>query len=71
MSKDVGLKIGQLFSPISDVVIPEYGSSRGRQIKILATINLEKPLLRGTTIKLDQKVCWVDFKYEQLAIFCY
>lgn len=61
----------QTFFPVSDVVIPGYGSSWGRQIKTLVTLNLEKPLLRGTTIKLDKQVCRVDFKYEQLAAFCY
>lgn len=52
-------------------MIPEFGSSRKRQIKILVTINLDKPLLRGTNLKLNNVVCWVDFKHEQLAAFCY
>lgn len=71
MSKEVGLKIGKLFSPISEVFIPESGSSKGRCIKLLATLNLDRPLLRGTNIKLNNVACWVDFKYEQLASFCY
>lgn len=69
--KKLSLKIGKLFSPISEVVIPEYGSSRGRYIKILAVLNLDRPLLRGTNIKLNNVACWVDFKYKQLATFCY
>lgn len=71
MSKEVGAKIGKLFSKVSEVLIPETGSSRGRCIKILATVYLEKPLLRGANIKLDSEVCWVDFKYEQIAAFCF
>lgn len=63
MLKEVGAKIGKLFSKVSEVLIPKLGSSRGRCIKILATINLEKPLLRGANIKLGSKICWVDFKY--------
>lgn len=51
--------------------IPEFGSSRGIPIKILAIVNLDKPLLREINIKLNDEVCWVDFKYKQLADFCY
>lgn len=71
MSKEVCIKVGKLFSHVSEVLIPEFGSSRGRPLKILATVNLDKPLLRGVNIKLNDVVCWVDFKYEQLAAFCY
>lgn len=71
MSKEVGLKVRKLFSSVSEVVIPEFGSSRGRYIKILAIVNLNKPLSRGTNIKLNNVACWVNFKCEQLATFCY
>lgn len=71
MSKEVGSKIGKLFSQVSDIVIPDSGSRQGRHIKILATINLDKALLRGANIRLNEVICWVDFKYEQLASFCY
>lgn len=69
MSKEVGAKIGKLFSKVCEVLIPETGSSRGICIKLLATVNLEKSLLRGANIKLGSEVCWVDFKYEQIAAF--
>lgn len=71
MLKEVGCKIGKLFNQVNDVLILEFGSSRGIPIKILANVNLDKPLLRGTSIKLNGEMCWVDFKYEQLATFCY
>lgn len=71
MSKEVGLKVGKPFPSVSEVVIPEFGNSRGRHIKLLATNNLDKPLLRGTNIKLNNEVCWVEFKYEQLATLYY
>lgn len=40
-------------------------------LKIRAEINLECPLLRGTNIKCDDQVVWVDFRYENLAMFCF
>lgn len=64
MSKEVGAKIGKLFLKVSEVLIPEAGNRRGRYIKVLVTVNLEKLLLRGANIKLNNVVCWVDFKYE-------
>lgn len=54
-----------------NVVIPENGSKKGRVLKMLAEIKLEKPLLRGTKIKLDKKMVWVDFWYELLTICCF
>lgn len=68
MAKEVGVKIGKLFSQVCDVMIPEFG---GRLIKILAIVNLDKPLLRVATMKLNGVICWVDFKYEKLADVCY
>ena len=52
-----------------DVLIPETGSKRGMHLKILAKINLDKPLLRGTKVKFNNKSVWVEFKYENLAFF--
>lgn len=38
---------------------------------MLVEVKLDIPLLRGTKLKLDQEVLWVEFKYEQLAFFCF
>lgn len=61
----------KLESSLSEVLIPEVGSRRGRYIKVLVIVNLEKSLLRGANIKLNNVVCWVDFKFEKIATFCY
>lgn len=71
MSEDVGAKIGKFFLKVNEVLIPEASNRRGRYIKVLVIVNLEKPLLREANIKLNIVVCWVDFKYEQIATFCY
>ncbi|KAK6122636.1 hypothetical protein DH2020_043612 [Rehmannia glutinosa] len=52
ISKETGQRIGSLFSSCSDIHIPEGGSSRGRHITLLVSILLDKPLMRGTFIKL-------------------
>lgn len=42
-----GLKIGKMFTAVNDVLMLETGSVKGRHIKILASIDLDKPLIRG------------------------
>ncbi|KAK6139290.1 hypothetical protein DH2020_026968 [Rehmannia glutinosa] len=71
ISMETGFKIGKLFSKIHDVIIPESGSSKGIFLKILATVNLDKPLLRGTHIALGNISQWVEFRYENLLTFCF
>ncbi|KAK6148447.1 hypothetical protein DH2020_019359 [Rehmannia glutinosa] len=70
LCSDVGLKIGKTFSKVSDVCIPESGSARGRCIKLLVLVDLEKPLPRGKHIKLGDSTIWLDFKYENLLNLC-
>lgn len=54
-----------------DVIIPESGSKKGRHLKLLAEINLDRLLLRGTKIKCNEQEVWVDFQYKKLALFCF
>ncbi|KAK6140965.1 hypothetical protein DH2020_025293 [Rehmannia glutinosa] len=68
---ETGRKIGKKFDKILDVVVPETGSSKGLFIRILAVVNLDKPLLRGTYITLHSEKVWVDFRYEKLQNFCF
>lgn len=49
-SKDAGFKFKNLFENVTDVLILETGSKKGRHLKILAEVDLDKPLLRGCKI---------------------
>lgn len=69
LSKETGRKFQHLFGKVSDVLVSNNGSKKGWMLKIRAEINLERPLLRGTNIKCDDQVVWVDFRYENLAMF--
>lgn len=70
-SKEFGWKLSKLFPSCLNVVLPDSGSKEGRLLKLLVEVELDKPLLSGTKLKLDHEVIWVDFKYEQLPRFCY
>lgn len=49
LAKNTGFRFKSLFKDVLDVIIHETDSTLGRHMKILAVVNLEKPLFRGTT----------------------
>lgn len=71
ISKDTGFRFRNLFSEVIDVMVPESGSKKGRYISILAEVDLNKSLLRGTKIRFQGQTVWVEFKYEKLVSFCF
>lgn len=71
LSKETRFKFKNIFCNVVDVLIPESGSKKGRYLKILSKIDLDRPLLRGTKIKCSGMEVWVDFKYENMGIFCF
>lgn len=71
ISKETGMKFKNLFANMLDVLIPESGSKKGRFLKILAEVNLDKSLLKGSKIHFNGQEVWADFKYEHLATFCF
>lgn len=40
-------------------------------IKLLVEVNLKNPLMRGTKMRLENEIVWVEFRYEQLLTFCF
>nr|XP_027120420.1 uncharacterized protein LOC113737375 [Coffea arabica] len=71
LSKEVGNKIGVVFKEVREVLIPQNGGKDGRHLKILALVDLSKPLLRGTVVKIAGALKWIAFKYERCPDFCY
>lgn len=71
LSKDVGRKIGLVFQGIREVIIPQTGGKEGRHMKLSVMADISQPLLRGTTVKLEGKLKWINFKYEKSPDFCY
>lgn len=43
----------------------------GRFLRLKASLDLKKPLKRGTKLNFQGRDIWVDFKYEQLPNFCF
>lgn len=70
-SKEVGWRLGKCFNYCLNVIMLENGSKDGKILKLLAEVSLAKPLMRESNIKLANEIHWVEFKYNQLPIFCF
>nr|XP_027090415.1 uncharacterized protein LOC113711449 [Coffea arabica] len=71
ISKEVGRKIGKVFEEVKEVLIPYSRGKEGKHLKLLVSADLSKPLLRGTTVKTNGVLKWVNFRYERVPDFCY
>ena len=71
ISKKVGKKITFVFQETKDVIIPQGGGKEGRHIKLLVMVDISQPLMRGTTVKMEGKVRWINFRYERCPDFYY
>lgn len=71
ISKEAGRKIGAVFLEVKDVIVPQVGGKEGRHLKILVSVDMSQPLLRGTTVTMNGTCKWISFKYERCPDFCY
>ena len=71
MCRAVGFKLGKLFSSVREVIVLPGGGKEWRHIKIFAEVDVSRPLLRGTHVKMDGENTWVEFRYEKCPDFCY
>jgi hypothetical protein len=63
-------KLGDLIGEFVDVDNKE-GNRNGKFLRVKVSIDLRKPLKRGTVITYQGKELRVYFKYERLPTFCY
>lgn len=54
-----------------DVMLVEMGEREERHLKIQVELNLTEPLMRGMKLKYRSTEYWIEFKYEQLSLFCF
>lgn len=71
MTREIGRKIGKVFVEVHEAIVPQVGSKVGKHIKVLVTLDVSQPLLRGTMVKMGDNRIWVDFEYERCPDFCY
>ncbi|XP_027090153.2 uncharacterized protein [Coffea arabica] len=71
VTKEVGRKIGSIFSRVEEVIIPQNGRRDGKHMKILVEMDLSIPLPRGTMVNSNGGKRWIEFKYEKCPDFCF
>ncbi|CAA0823537.1 Unknown protein [Striga hermonthica] len=71
LSSEVGIKLGSVFKQVKDVSVPQGGNLAGKCLRLLVTLDVNKPLLRCTHIQLEEKKILVQFKYERLVSLCF
>ncbi|CAA0829972.1 Unknown protein, partial [Striga hermonthica] len=71
MCTEVGMRIGQIFNRVKNVVVCKVGGEVGSFIKILAVLSLREPIPRCTVVKLGDQRITVVFRYERLVNLCH
>lgn len=69
-SNEIAKKLGDMLGKFVEVDSKE-SNRMGKFLRVKATIDLRKPLKRGTVIKYKGNNLRVYFKYERLPTFCF
>ncbi|RYQ87049.1 hypothetical protein Ahy_B09g094537 [Arachis hypogaea] len=65
-------KIASALGVVKECDVFENTRDQVRFIKAIVTLNINKPILKGTNIGSNEDgLIWTDFKYEKLPNFCY
>ncbi|KAL3530648.1 hypothetical protein ACH5RR_009970 [Cinchona calisaya] len=71
LSKEVRSIIGGTAGEVLEVLLSESWGKKGKHLKVLVSVDITKPLMRGTIVKLNNKAIWARFVYERSPDFCY
>jgi hypothetical protein len=73
MNKVTGEAIGEEIGSFMTMDLDEYGTTRGRYLRIKVRLDIRKPLMRGVTMCVGdvEKSIWCPMEYDFLPDFCY
>nr|XP_051211404.1 uncharacterized protein LOC127328880 [Lolium perenne] len=73
MSKATGELIGDRIGEYMEVEADANGMAIGKCLRVKVRMNILKPLMRGTLVKVDEvgRTIWCNFEYEYLPDFCF
>lgn len=69
-SEGIAKKLGNSMGMFEEMDLKEI-NRMGKFLRLRASINLTKPLKRGSKLHFQGKDIWVDYKYERLPNFCF
>lgn len=67
----MGFKLGSTVGKVEEVDTDVDGTGWGEYLLVRVHISLTKPLPRGRTLKLKDKLLGVPFQYEKIPKFCF
>ncbi|KAL3498159.1 hypothetical protein ACH5RR_040891 [Cinchona calisaya] len=67
--KEVRKENGIVFKEVRKMIILEIGGNKGRHMKVLDAVEVNKPLHRGSIMRIPKIAKWIEFKYENAWIF--
>ncbi|KAF5445210.1 hypothetical protein F2P56_034277 [Juglans regia] len=71
MTEDFSEQFAEAIGPVIRVEAEADGRAWGRCLRVRVVVDLNRPLLRGKWLRLDDKQHWISFKYERLQNFCF
>lgn len=66
-----GMEIGKWIGEVIEVDVDQDGLGWGLFLQARILVDISKPLVRDTLIKIEGKPIWIPFKYERLPSFCF
>ena len=72
MTKKIGVVLGETIGDVEEIDAERGQMALGRYLRVRVSINISKPLKRGSRIALSGgESILAIFKYERLSDFCY
>ncbi|KAF5451527.1 hypothetical protein F2P56_026630 [Juglans regia] len=71
MTEGFGEQFAKAIGSVIRLEAEADGPAWGRCLRVRVAVDLNKPLLRGKWLRLDDKQHWISFKYERLQNFCF
>ena len=71
-TREAGIRIGSILGKVERVDVGDKGFSLGNYLRIKVIMDISQPLCQGRMVRMGgSESRWVEFKYEQLPVFCY
>jgi hypothetical protein len=73
MKKETGEIFGERIGDFMEMDGVEDGMAFGKCLRVKVRMNINKPLMRGTLVEVDEhgRTIWCNFEYEFLPNFCF
>jgi hypothetical protein len=71
MGREMGVKLGSSARTVEEVDMNKDGIGWGEFLRVRIRINIQKLLIRGRMLKVQNKSILIPFQYKKIQKFCY